>query len=729
MPPGCCGFRRPARAAQLSAARDAAGRLRAGMAHTAAGPEFAVALRPHPRGLTTAAAPLNSAQLEGHAVRGWLGQPGVAGIAVAGVPDRAELDFNRAALAAADYPCAYDPDLGAAGQPPGASAAGFLFPLGRVLEAQGARLAVRLPPGGPPAWLPPADFRIETVGAGPCAVPGPDAMFRRRALAGPAVQVQLADETLALSGAPFEAWLRETVAWGFVPGLDRVPAELPAEARAALRRLAPVAARHAVAGWQPVADATADGPGVAVEAFGPEADGVRHFTLRRASGAAEGGANRATLRVDGVAPGATWVEPLRGAVREAAPDAEGRAAVGARLAPGEVAVFSLVPAEALAAEQERQAARAARGNDEAAAACAANLASLVAERDAGVAAGLEAPEVRVEGGPIAVALRLANDGADPAVVSEVRWSFEGDPVAETAAPRILGPGEHASLEAALRPPAQGGGWLRVTWRVQRGEGEWTGERRARLAAQPEFTLRPAADSLTSWNSETSAPLVVANAGDRDLDAVLAWSGAVERGRRPVRIPAGGEIELAIPVAGRPGREGAMRLRLLEGVRVRAQTEVPVRFLAARESALGDSRARLLADSAQPGACACAAADGRIPTQPSAGALPEGAWFSDETRRPRWIRAVLGEPATLGEAVFHWAPDAQGFVVPRRAALVGFTPEGDEVPLGEIAQDPGESVTAVRFAPVRLTAVELRQPPGGGPAARPYLLALSEWELR
>lgn len=108
---------------------------------------------------------------------------------------------------------------------------------------------------------------------------------------------------------------------------------------------------------------------------------------------------------------------------------------------------------------------------------------------------------------------------------------------------------------------------------------------------------------------------------------------------------------------------------------------------------------------------------------------EAAWASADVASPHWVEALLPEPAPASACLLHWAEDG-GTVQRSQRVRVEVEQDGGWIEIPAIREDlPGGRTTRLRFEPRRVQRIRLWQPAGDGPATRPHLLWLDEWELR
>lgn len=107
---------------------------------------------------------------------------------------------------------------------------------------------------------------------------------------------------------------------------------------------------------------------------------------------------------------------------------------------------------------------------------------------------------------------------------------------------------------------------------------------------------------------------------------------------------------------------------------------------------------------------------------------QAAWASAEVASPHWVEAILPAPVEIREVVLHWAID-QGHPWPSRAFRVEVQVDGRWVPLrGARTDAPDGASTRIACDAVTTDRLRLWQEPGGGPADRPDILWLAEWEV-
>lgn len=107
---------------------------------------------------------------------------------------------------------------------------------------------------------------------------------------------------------------------------------------------------------------------------------------------------------------------------------------------------------------------------------------------------------------------------------------------------------------------------------------------------------------------------------------------------------------------------------------------------------------------------------------------DAAWASAEVASPHWVEALLPAPVTAGVAVLHWAED-RGVVQRSRQVRIEIARDGAWSPLAVTPETAADGrATRLIFQPQVVECLRLWQDVGDGPAGRPDLLWLDEWEL-
>jgi hypothetical protein len=104
-----------------------------------------------------------------------------------------------------------------------------------------------------------------------------------------------------------------------------------------------------------------------------------------------------------------------------------------------------------------------------------------------------------------------------------------------------------------------------------------------------------------------------------------------------------------------------------------------------------------------------------------------AWASAEEATEHWITLQFRAPQRVGQVTLYWALD-NGAYLNSRNVVVEVRQAGQWSPVTATGTEVSPERTTVRFAPVTVEAVRIRQPIGGGPATRPNIMWVSEVSL-
>ncbi len=565
-----------AQSAILGASREAGDTILTGVARGPGGPALRVAVSADPDFLTTPGAPWNRATLEWAYAMQYHDSPGVAAYLFDGFDGLGGLDYNRATLAASDRATAHAAGSKAPGVPRALDAVEFLDAFRRALGPGRQVIALADPFEDHALFAPYADL---TVFTDPVRSADGGARARRyRLLAGsrPCVRVLTGDFEW-MDPSAMRAALAESLLYGFIPSPGRdaagrsywaQPAWVARDA-AALRTYVPLARRLAAAGWRADGAAFAEAEGIDVESFGT---GDLRIAAVRNSGAASREID-VVWRDAGVP--VHVVQPLTGACDYLEP-AGGVIRSRLRLAPGEVAVLDLVPAQAVEAELSfLDGWNAAAGEGEAA---AANLRALHKDMEAGVGAWVSCASPLIRGSRNTVAVRILNRGTAPLVVAEARLTGAGGAAALLAEPRILGAGEAAGFTGELTDVLPGATpWVTLSWRLQRGDREWVSTRRLRAAFVPPVEVTPARAAPVPAGGVAEIEIALRNHSRQRQVLDLVWDGDFPGDRIQTVLEPEEAKTMALPVAGAPGRSGRVEVRVSSGDRELHRSDVRLRF--------------------------------------------------------------------------------------------------------------------------------------------------------
>jgi hypothetical protein len=676
---------------------------------------------------------VNRAMVEWKIVQGALDDPRVDGIYLDSMQAMQVIDYNPAALAVADHPPAYAPDARQPGLAMHIAAYEYTSALSRHLHGRDRLLMGNFPCWRWPFFMPYIDIPGEEtswLGAGTYA-PMPDRdMAFRRAISGhkpwgflQAVNFKVFDERMV------ERYFRDCLYWAFLPSFfSHDGANDPYWADPALlerdrhlfRTYLPLIRRLAAAGWEPRGPIRAEDPELLVEHFGTDA-ALRHVTLRQRGALPL----RSHLLVPRDREDLLVVDPLNGSF-EVVAAGEGVARVPCLLGPDGVATRDLVRASALGREIDFARAWTSGGSE--AAAFAASLSSHRAEREiaAHVQLTLGAPLVRGRDQPVGVA--ISNAGPTALLVSNLVLVGRAGPQTLRADALRIEPGQEARVEGFLdtREVADGT-WLDFRWDLARDGRALAGRRLLRPLIAPPVYAAFATTNIVSVDQVAGVALQLFNVADRARTVRIQARGDFEVAETDVTLAAAERrrVQVEIPSGGR--RSGRLLVRLSSGDALLSETPVRVSFLDESASLGRDSRVTLDVDSIYGGYTTLPLTDGITDTT----GLPwnESAWASEETAAPHWVRFRFPEPTAVSELRMVWNHEGGVRYASRRGVVRGRTQDGQLVELGGFTNTTAVESTVVSFEALQLQSIELVQPVGGGAAARPNLLWLSEIEVR
>lgn len=677
---------------------------------------------------------VNRAMVEWKIVQDALRDPRVDGIYLDSMQAMQVIDYNPAALAVADYPASYAPDAVRPGLAMPVAAFEYTSALGRYLRERGKLLMGNFPCWRWPFFMPYIDIPGEEtswLGNGTYAPMEDRHLAFRRAISGhkpwgflQAVNFKVFDSEMV------ERYFQDCLYWAFLPSFFShdgandpywADASLYERDRPLFKTYLPLIRRLAVAGWEPLGPVSSDAPALRLEHFGNAPGGILHLTLRQAGALPL----RAGLRVPRRTEEQVLVDPLTGHF-DLVPAGDGEAVVPCLVAAHAVETRDLVPLSALA--EEIAFARSWSSGGSEAQALAASLGSLDDERklDAHVQVALGTPLVRERDQPVTVV--ISNAGADALQVSNVTFVGRTGPQLLRAEAMAIAPHASAQVDGFLDTRAVAPGtWLQFQWNLQRGRSRLLGRRMFKPLVAPPVIVAMATTNIVSVDAVAGLDVELYNVAGAPRSVTLRASGDFDVAPQDVALAPDErrEVHLEIPSAGRAA--GRLALRAVSGEQVVSDTGVRVTFLDDTASLGRDTRVDVEVDSTYGGYTTLPLTDGIT----DATGLPwnEGAWASEETAAPHWVRFVFPQPTALGELNIVWNHEGGVLYTSRRGLVRGRTYDGRLVPLGAFTNSAPVASTTVSFETLQLQSIELYQPVGGGPAARPNLLWLSEIEVR
>lgn len=548
-----------AQAAMVGGVRNAGGSL---AITPVGGRQLRVAVSSDPHLMTTAGAPWNRAMLELAALRHALEAGALRGLVFDALDATAGLDFNPAALAAADRCVVWDSAGHGPAVPRDLAAFKFLQTVRSDIGPDGPTTALENPFDHHPTLVSVADLVVvdDQLEGGD---PRRGRVWRHRLLAGSRPLLRrISGEFEWADPRTVEHALASSAALGLVPsmgtdGRGRPYWSVPDWARRdapALREWIPLAVRLAAAGWHIEPSATADDTAVAVETFGGNG-GLRHVTVWN-----RGRAARDIVVTLADAAAETVVVDLRDAMVMPRV-ATGRVARWTvRLGAGEVRVFDVVEAEA----RERAIAWLETWGDPRGAGLAAvgNFRAIESERARGVWLEMDPALPFIRGVTNVVRARLQNVSDAPLVLADVRCGADTGVRSVIAQPRILAVGEMVSFEFPVDEAlATRSTWLLWQWRFQQPETEWVTVRRTPCRWTAPVEIGPLSVSTVA-PGVAEIVLPVRNHTDRRCELAVEWGTPAAAPARLVTIVEPFEArDMTLPVTGEPGSTARLEVRV------------------------------------------------------------------------------------------------------------------------------------------------------------------------
>ncbi len=705
---GRAGAGLDAQAALLSGARRADGAYAIDFGDLLLRDAARLGLGVDPEIMTTATAPANRAGIEWDRIRRVLDAGGTA-VRLEDLDKLQGLDFNRAALAVADYPCVFVAGDLQPGLAVPIAACEFIHPLASALRKRGAATSAALRGLPVPFHLPALDrLSVEPIEA--------EGELRRRELA--ALRALAGARPVSLgrpaargaeTAAAARAFLDDCLTWGFLPA----PRALPDSAGSLLESYGPLLARLAAAGWEPWGPGAAVTTGLQVECFGRAESTVRHFAVRNLASTSA----VAEVEITGVQDPVAILTPLTAACDVARPR-EGRVVARLPLAAGEAGAFDVFRlSQAAVEEQFLQAWRPVTGEAEAA---LKNLRSARREFEAGLACRIQTAAPAIRGTRNSLVARMANEASENMVISEATLQFAGARRSLGGEPRILAPGESIEYTGYFaEEDLAGAPWMEVRWRAQKGSQDWTGARMIRPVFVSPVQVESLAPALSCAGDSIAVGWRLRNPSRVPREVELRWDGDFTAGSDKLTLQAGEAREYRTAVRGRAGMSGAVRLTASSGAAFENALS-RVTFLGPDDSLARDSAVGIEGGRSEPGFRVAALTDGAI------GPAAE-AWASEASAGAHRLRLVFPSPVRASVVRLHW-PLRDGRGQAARQGAVSILPAGGE-PLRIGAFDGRGAVSSFPFEAREISGIEVAQEAHGGAPITPDRLWLTEIEVR
>ncbi len=663
-------------------------------------------------------APVNRAMAEWRYIESVLADPRVHGIYLDSMSAMETVDYNTNAIRVADYPCTFEPGVLRPGVAMTIQAVEFTAALSGLLKSEGKYLMANFPCWKFPFFMPYIDVPGEetTWYSGNRFVPMDEAELNfRRVVSGqkPFGFLQ-ATHFDTLSRGDMEKYFQLCLYYAFMPSFFShdgandpywVDADLYNRDRPLFLTYVPLIRRLSAAGWQPVPAVACEDPSIAFEQFGRGEDTSWFLTVRNR------GADDVTARLmlGDDQRDRTAYDIFSGSLGMAGEDGS----ITLHLPPEAVTCILVTRPEQISAEVDiiRRWASKARLYGFA----ARNLHSFMRERESGLIAGIGQEQQGVRGETIEHLLTVSNAGPDAVTVMVP---------ADDADTRVeLSPGTGVALPVTRADDA-GDGWIHVTWSVQSGEQARRFERYTRPAAVepvqvsgPDGRVQAKGDSQTLDYRFTSRSKIA-----RILEMTI--DGAAPR---TVTVPPGGMAEESVSIPRGDGTSRTVPVEVtLDGRTVFTANAVVV-FKPPVDHKGRLPGVRVTADSTYSGYTTDALIDGVVDT--SGMAWNEAAFATAESTDPHWVRMSFPVPQTIHQVTAHWNREGGVLYASQQGEAWGLLPDETWARLGAMAGRENNASSTIAFDPVLVRAVEWRQPPSGGAAARPDLIWLVELEVQ
>jgi hypothetical protein len=348
-----------------------------------------------------------------------------------------------------------------------------------------------------------------------------------------------------------------------------------------------------------------------------------------------------------------------------------------------------------------------------------------------------APEIELEPGEVAVWALLKPD----ALASAAAWfrayarhhpQYLAGAVNLASFARMLAqgvkPGEPARVSddaILLKTPL--GDWSRSRWAVPIEDRTSTFERIVFNPRRPPLVLSGPEGRHVAISDPAELLFSASNRSAEVQSVSLSAFGDGLRERFEWTIPPGGSTQAVLRVSSGGARMRRVLTRWESIGLPEREHEVFVIFAPPLDHLATRPGVRIIADSAYSGYTTAPLHDGVVET---AGLIwYDAAFASAETADPHWVRVLFPSPVSVSSVTAHWNAEGGVLYSSRRGEVWGLLTNGRYKKLGAFEGAATGATTRVSFAPTTVSAIEWRQPPSSGSAARPDLLWLVELEVR
>lgn len=671
---------------------------------------------------TNEVATVNRAMAEWRFIRESLEDPRVDGVYLDSISAMETMDYNPATLSVAEYPATFTQADLKPGVAMPIQAIKFTAALEGYLRAHDKYLMGNFPAWRFPFFMPYIDIPGEEttwyVGKRYAPLSERERNYRRAMSGAKPFGFLQATHFSELSSADIEKYFRDSLAQGFLPSFFShdgandpywVDASLYERDRHLFRQYLPLTIRLSADGWQPVASARASDDTVLIEQFGPTAGDAFWLTLRNPSdqpiscslNLKEGAGARVLYEV--------------GTGRVYAPDAD---SATCELSGGAVGVWLAVRPEAVAGEVEwfkREEEKHAWYQ-----AAALNLASYARAREAGIAIGLGEKTHASRGAPVMTMLSVAAKGEG----AEFLGWLSGDTLTPSAIP--CPPNTRVEITVPPTADIRAGEWTTLRWRMRVDAREHDFARMIRPPATEDLAWSGPSGRFISEDDVAQLRFTVSNRSANAQTVKLLWKGDVALGTAVVDLAPGEQADKIVSVAADGARSRRVVVQWSRKDRIEFESEVNVVFAAPLHHLGTKPGVRVTADSVFSGYSTAPLNDGVLET---AGMIwYEAAFASAETAEPHWVRYQFPSETTVSSVTAHWNSEDGVVYASRRGEVWGRAKDGTWSKLAEYNGDSPAKFAKVQFAPVKVDAIEWRQPASSGSAARPDILWLLELEV-
>jgi len=556
-----------AAAALSSAARGPGQNVAIDCAESAVNPGVRIENNLDPEIPTASERPINRAMSEWRYIREGLLSGPFSGIYCDQLGGLTNLDYHTAALAVADHPAVFAPDVLRPAVAPLTYLFEYLAPLSALLRERGRFVAGASSGDWDPFLVGQLDVLIENVrwyDHGQYRLPPEGELWRRRALAGhkPFVFLMGADFE-HFTGAVLRRYLMDCLFYGMVPGLLASPgashvywaqAEWYERDRDLFKTCMPLINRIAESGWEPIGPAQAADEGIQVENFGRPDGVVRHFTFKPVGA----GVSSGIVQIACGGQPLVIMDPLTAAAEWVLPGTDGRAMV---TVPGAtIGLRDLIAPEGMTAAREfLEQWRPADGEAEAA---RNNLASLSAEYAFGAVGAVQFRDPAVDDEANRFEVKVRNLAGAPVQVADLKVISSHQFRSFDDANATVTPGATSVVSGYFtRDDIGGSSWLEIQWTMRRGRDERSCSRWIRPIFAPPVRVTPRTVSLRTDELAVPIQLSLENLSTNARTVRIDWRGDFEGGRQDATLQPGETRLVSLPVTGDEPGAGRMLVRV------------------------------------------------------------------------------------------------------------------------------------------------------------------------